>query len=561
MGARYQWISAGSFHPTVRLRRGLRRRAFRRDRVPGRNPRPWIFRAIAALAVGSIIPVAQAQTSSNAVGTGSSASPAVEVSLPVLISTASFRGEGCQGCHGAIRDRSPQALSPETSPRDGGTYDVVIVGGGLAGLTAGYYLREYRSLVLEKESRIGGKMRRESFHGRLYPVGGIYTGEPEGKIRGMFRALGIKPQRVVLSDHSMMLMDGTVVHRWISGDAARLPYSGPAQARIAKFQEAMRRWVSEDKLSLPIEECDPQALAELDRFSFYQWVDNRFGSEAAELADLYCRDVFGIGARDISAVAGLMFMSSELAPSYTWEGGLGVISESLGEALPHISTGMFVWRVSQDLDGATVEFHDGKKDWRVHARAVVLAVPAMVARRIAVGWSEEKQEALSKVRYSSYAIVPLRFKRVLWKEALILWTPGRYFADLTLPLPSAQSLKGASDQILLASIPMDESGGRKVLLEASDSELTAKVLEDLDTVFAGASSEVVEARVLRWGHAMPIPYPGYLTAVRPILAKPEGRFFLAGVDTQLPALEGAFYSGLRAADAVRRFLKTQRVGP
>jgi len=53
---------------------------------------------------------------------------------------------------------------------------------------------------------------------------------------------------------------------------------------------------------------------------------------------------------------------------------------------------------------------------------------------------------------------------------------------------------------------------------------------------------------------MPVPYPDYMIKVRPVLARPEGRYFFGGVDTQLPAFEGAIYSGYLAAQKVRRFL-------
>src|SRR3954452_9648980 len=39
--------------------------------------------------------------------------------------------------------------------------DVVIVGGGIAGLAAGWRLRHWDTLVLESEGRVGGRIRSE----------------------------------------------------------------------------------------------------------------------------------------------------------------------------------------------------------------------------------------------------------------------------------------------------------------------------------------------------------------------------------------------------------------
>ncbi|MBI4387240.1 MAG: FAD-dependent oxidoreductase, partial [Elusimicrobia bacterium] len=88
----------------------------------------------------------------------------------------------------------------------------------------------------------------------------------------------------------------------------------------------------------------------------------------------------------------------------------------------------------------------------------------------------------------------------------------------------------------------------------SDEALGEKIVADLEKLFPGSRSKVHGMRILRWGHAMPINFPGYLTQVRPRVAKPLGRIFFAGVDTDMPSIEGAIVSGARAADEAVRFL-------
>lgn len=470
-----------------------------------------------------------------------------------------FKGENCAACHAAIRDRQPAGLGKGKAVKKG-EFDVIVVGGGMAGLIAAHELGDLKVLVLDKEAKAGGKMRRETFDKHPYPVGGIYMGEPYGKIDAIFKSLGLTYEKIVLPDHSMTIK-GKIIDDWLTGDPARLPYSRDTQKKFKEFQAAAQKAGGSPKLVLPIEQSDKAYIEELDKESTYAWTERQFGPEVAGLADLYCKNIFGVSGKEVSAAAGLMYIAAEFSPAYMWEGGLGRISEALAEKLgPTVSTGSFVWNVEPVKDGVVVRWHDWNRDYEAKAKTVVMAVPAMIGKRIIKGLSDEKHLHLSKVRYSSYALVPMKMKKVVWGGSLVLWAPGKFFTDLTMPRPTAPDPK-ADGQTLMASIPMGESEGRAELLATPDDLMIARVLIDLETVFSGAPSELADVRVIRWGHAMPIAYPGYLTKIRPDVAKPEGRLFFAGVDTQLPALEGAVYSGILAADNIRDFLKVPKKSP
>jgi phytoene dehydrogenase-like protein len=71
-------------------------------------------------------------------------------------------------------------------------YDVVIVGGGIAGLTAAAYLSKsgYHTLVCEKEEKLGGLVNSFSYHGFTFD-GGIRSIENSGIVFPMLRQLGL----------------------------------------------------------------------------------------------------------------------------------------------------------------------------------------------------------------------------------------------------------------------------------------------------------------------------------------------------------------------------------
>ncbi len=58
-------------------------------------------------------------------------------------------------------------------------YDLIIVGGGLAGLAAAHELKGQRILLLEKEAKIGGRVLTKEQHGIKYDLGGLFAPRQE----------------------------------------------------------------------------------------------------------------------------------------------------------------------------------------------------------------------------------------------------------------------------------------------------------------------------------------------------------------------------------------------
>src|SRR5260370_29756713 len=74
-------------------------------------------------------------------------------------------GEHFEVCH-QIRDGHSFERPDATRKAD-----IVIVGGGVAGLSAAYFLRGREWLLLEKEPHFGGNALQEEFHAQVYGTG------------------------------------------------------------------------------------------------------------------------------------------------------------------------------------------------------------------------------------------------------------------------------------------------------------------------------------------------------------------------------------------------------
>lgn len=468
--------------------------------------------------------------------------------FPSFLYSEPFRGENCAACHAKIRDAKP----PETAPKplDGGSFDVIVIGGGLSGLTAAHFLKDTNVLLLEKEDHVGGRIRRDTLRAGMTPVGAVYTNEAYGAIETLMTDLKVVFQPIKLQN-SMYLSTGSYVNDWMNAGIDLLAYSDDTKTKLKRLRDELIQLNQTEALAIPVEHSKNGPLRLYDRVTFHKYLEDLYGPEIAKLGDFYSRDVFGITSVEISAFAGLMYMAGELEPTFTGIGGIGEISEAVGKEMKeHIRTGSFVWQVKQEADAATVLYDRGGKTYSATAKAVVWAVPSMVTKKIAADLTAPKRRALNAVRYSAYALVPMSLTKPLVQDTFVLWNPNAYFTDLTFPAQEP----GKEGQVVVAYVPFGGEPGRRRLFNTSDATIRLRVTQDIEKMFPGASGDIGEIGVIRWGHAMPVPAPDYMLKVRPVVARPEGRYFFAGVDTQLPCLEGAVYSGFIAAQKVRKFL-------
>src|SRR3982074_945438 len=97
--------------------------------------------------------------------------------------------------------RRPLISSPERVVKENrmaihsGDADVIIIGGGIAGLGAALRLKDrgLEPLVLEAESRVGGRMTTDRVNGFVVDRGVTLFGNGFGSLRALVRRLGLSP--------------------------------------------------------------------------------------------------------------------------------------------------------------------------------------------------------------------------------------------------------------------------------------------------------------------------------------------------------------------------------
>jgi monoamine oxidase len=270
--------------------------------------------------------------------------------------------------------------------------DVVVVGAGLAGLTAARELvAAGRSVaVLEARDRVGGRLLNHDLgDGRVTEIGGQFVGPTQDHILALAEEVGVATYRAAVPGEGVYVHDGRA--KRFSGstppDLLALPDMGIALARIGQ---------AAGKVDPAAPWRSPNAR-ELDGMTYETWLrKGEITGAAVDLVNIFLNSAHGGEARDASALFGLWYVSTfgnETHPG-TMERGTGttggaqdsrfvggsqLVAERLAEELDgrvHLSAP--VRRISQDSTGVTVVADSG--DWR--AERVVVAVPPLLASRI-----------------------------------------------------------------------------------------------------------------------------------------------------------------------------------
>ena len=435
----------------------------------------------------------------------------------------------------ALRDRAamPRAVRTERVP-------VVIVGGGIAGLCAGWRLAKRGMgdfVVLEMEREAGGNSRWGENAVTAYPWGAHYVPVPGPRAtlaRELFEDLG--------------LLSGD---RWDERALCFSPRERDELRRLAERVDALR---GSGEFTIPMARGAP-AHSPLDALSMEAWLRREgFTSRAAHwLADYGCRDDYGARARDTSAWAGLHYWAareSEEAGPLTWPEGNGRIVAELARRLgDRVRTGAGAHRIERAGRGVRVLAGDAE----YLADAVVFAAPSFIAPFVIEG------APAPGFTYSPWVTANLTLER--WPEerggaAPVAWdnviheSPGLGYVVAT-----HQSLRTHQPRTVWTYYrPLadgDPRENRRRLQRAAWPEWRDAVLADLARAHPDIASCVSRVDVMRMGHAMPRPVPGFLARHAAHAGRTElgGRLFYANSDVSgLPLFEEAQDRGVRAAD-------------
>ncbi len=473
------------------------------------------------------------------------------------------------------------------------TATVVVIGGGVAGLTAAWWLDRAGLadvVVLELDEVAGGTARAGSSAVTRYPWGAHYIVAPQREQAALVALLGeqgmLDPPDgdgapVVVEQARCREPEERVFFRgrWYDGQYLHAGASVEDRAQLTRFRAAIDRWVGwrdpsgRRAFALPASAgSDHAEVAGLDRVSFASWLDGQglTSPRLRWLADYACRDDYGLLAADTSAWAGVGYFAARMMkpgadhqPVVTWPDGNGrLIAHLTGRLGPRVWPGHAAVDVRPTVDGGVeVVAMTAGGPVGVRARRAIVAAPMFVARHI-VAPLRTGARAVPAIDRGAWAVANLHLDGRLRErggDAPLAWDNLLYDSpSLGYVVATHQRGRDHGPTVLTWYYPFTGDGAtaRRQLDGATREDWASAALADLGRAHRDLADRCFRIDVAYWGHGMPRPRPGTVfdPALRAARAPLGPIHFAAGDLSGVALFEEALDHGVRAADEVKAAL-------
>jgi monoamine oxidase len=439
---------------------------------------------------------------------------------------------------------------------------VVVVGAGIAGLTAAYELLRggYDVQVLEARMRPGGRIYtlREPFSDGLHAeAGAIDIGDGYSLLNRYLRELDLPLAEVQPAPKQIFYANQ---QRYVvaAGQEPDWPYRLTAEERRLGQAGLWKKYVSAaaQDIGEPTRDVWPDASAlHYDRTTLNDLLVHRGVSSAA--LPLFHLTLNGDDFDHVSALQSLSIDAFE-ARNARWRsirGGNDRLPKALAAKLgTRVHYGAAMTRVEQDGRKCRIAFQQGGAQHQIESDHVILAIPFSVLRKTEMdaSFSAAKRQAISALRYESITGVFLQSKRRFWSEEGVAGT-----ALTDLPIGVIQEIAGSHSSPGGILQSMTERDMARKVQSMENKERIRWTLEYLDKVHPGFATNFNSGASIAWDEepwslgAWAYYAPGEMKDLFPYVARAEGRVYFAGEHTGTDmTLECAAESGHRAASEI-----------
>ena len=465
---------------------------------------------------------------------------------------------------------------------------VVIAGGGIGGLSAGWRLQHAGCddfLLLEMESSVGGNSRAGSNAVAPYPLGAHYLPLPPPEARAVRRLLRelnvLKPDGqydeayLCHAPQERLYRDGY----WHDGLLPSLGLGASERAEHARFHDQIaelrstRDHAGRRPFALPMALSSREAAwRATDRSNFRDWLlQNGYTSPALHwLADYACRDDYGTRAAETSAWAGLHYFSCREGEGQvlTTPGGNAWLTDGLKQGLKQgmegtrsaqLQADAVLWRVTETRHQVACDVYLAaeNRSIRILARELIWAAPLFLIPHVFVPPRPEWLAALAGIEYAPWVVVnltlsappetragvPLAWDNVLYDSPALGYVVATHQQLRYAPAPTVITWYRALHEESVRSPATP-------LLQMDRAAWAEAALRDLERAHPEIRQTATRIDVHRHAHAMIRPRPGSLwDGRREVFTRNHGRVRFAHADVSgFSLFEEANHRGVLAAE-------------
>lgn len=470
-------------------------------------------------------------------------------------------------------------------------FRVVIAGGGIAGLSAAFFLRDAPATVtvLEGSPRLGGKLAVSDVAGIAIDEGAeaVLTARPEGT--SLIGELGLAARLVRPGAMATWIWSRGQMHPLprrqflgVPADLDELARSGLLSAAgIARARQDLELPATGRQADVAVAD---HVAARFGREVVERLVDPMLGGVyAGRPEDLSFEATLAPLARESRSHASLAEAAGRLLPPprhpgpgtpppgvfTTLTGGLGTLPAALAAASgATVRTGAMVRELARTTSGWRLTVGSAHGPHYLDADAVVLAVPARPAARLLSGvpGAAAASAALGEIGYASMAIVTLAYPGTAFPRPLdgsgylVPAADGRPVKAVTFSSVKWPHLRaGTGTVIVRCSLGRI---GEEQLLHADDTELARIAAAELAAA-TGVRGAPADTRVSRWGGGLPQYTVGHLDRVASIRAAVAGQRGLAvcGAAYDGVGIPACIATARQAAGQITAYLLRERERP
>jgi protoporphyrinogen/coproporphyrinogen III oxidase len=428
---------------------------------------------------------------------------------------------------------------------------VIVVGAGIAGLTAAYTLKNTgcEVLVIEKEPTPGGRIRSDFIEGFTLDIGAQFFTNKYKNTLALIDELRMTQEVVPPSGNSAIYLKGRIIESRYSFIHLMFQFKG--LNFFSKLKMGKVRFDTFRNRSL-LDFYAIEKSAPLDDESIYSYILREIGEDALEY--YFQPMVFSHPEKTSKA---LLLTLASIAPVELCAivSGNGNLTQRLADGLDVIYNTQVLEINCLNREHPTLKLNRGNKEETQEADAVISAIPAPQLLEIAKGFPEDVYSFLQKVKYEPYIATSFALKKAILPSVSELNIPRKELSIIkSIAIEQNKSARRVpKGKGLITATVIGEPAHR--LMRQGRQKAIESIIHELKFIYPEIRDNIIFSRIYYHPYGEPQFYPGYIRYLKDFKKSRDktGPIFFAGDYLAGPFIETALTSGLEAARKVISF--------